>query len=90
MWLAGLDKTAIAFDKTATAAYGLDGAAPREKKWLGLAAYKLLVRDNMKSAIRNPNLNDPAIWPLPVDKMAIQPWPVLQFLDKTAIGLAWS
>ena len=29
--LAGLDKTAIAFDKTATAAYGLDKIAIREK-----------------------------------------------------------
>ena len=31
LWLAGLDKTAIAFDKTATAAYGLDRMALREK-----------------------------------------------------------
>ena len=57
------------------------------KKWLGLAADKLLVRNKMRSAIRNPNLKDLAIWPLPVNKTAIQPWPVLQFLDKTGIGL---
>ena len=56
-----LDKKAIGFDKTAA---GLDKVAIRfaslPKKGLGLAADKLLIRDNMKSAIRSPKLE---IWP---------------------------
>ena len=39
----------------------------------------------MKSAIRNPNLKDLAIWPLLVDKTAIAATGLVLSLDKTAI-----
>ena len=50
-----------------------------------MAADKLLARDNMKSAIRNPNLKDLAVWPLPVDKTAIAATDLVLGLDKTAV-----
>ena len=82
--LAGLDKTAALIKRPLRLAL--------IKRPIALAD-KLLVRGNMKSAIRSPNLTDLAIWPLhktaiagtglalDLDKAAI-----VDKLDKTAIG----
>ena len=49
-----------------------------------MAADKLLIRGNMESAIRSPNLRDLAILPLLLDKTAIAATGLVLDLDKAA------